>query len=139
MAEVIINYFAVLVSAVVGFGIGMLWFSPVLFGNIWMKQMNLSKEKIEEAKKKGMAKNLVVAFASVLVMSYILAHFVDYASATTILGGMQAGFWIWLGFIATTMVNSVLWEQKPVNLYLINIAHYLVVLLAMGSILAVWL
>lgn len=100
--------------------------------------MNLTPEKMEEAKKKGMAKSYITMFIGLLVMSYVLAHFVDYAQATTVLGGLTAGFWLWLGFIATVMLGSVLWEGKPVTLYLINVAHYLAVLIVMGIILAVW-
>jgi hypothetical protein len=52
--------------------------------------------------------------------------------------GLQSGFWIWLGFIATSQINSVIWDGRPVKLYLINVGYYLVSYLAMGSILAVW-
>ena len=76
MAEAVINYLAVLVSAIVGFGIGALWYSPLLFGKVWMQLMNLSKESLEKAKEKGMAKKFAVAFAAMLVMSYILAVWV---------------------------------------------------------------
>lgn len=133
-----VNYLAVLVSAVVGFVIGMLWYSPLLFGNIWVKLIGMSKEDLEKAKKKGMAKTMLIAIISVLVMSFVLAHFVDIAGASTVTEGIQAGFLIWLGFIATVMLNSVLWENKPFRLYVLNIAHYFVVLIVMGAILAVW-
>ena len=35
------------------------------------------------------------------------------------------------------MIGSVLWEKKPFTLYLLNIAHYLVVLVVMTGIL-IW-
>lgn len=133
-----VNYLAVLVSAVIGFVIGMLWYSPLLFGNIWVKLIGMSKDDLEKAKKKGMAKTMSIAIISVMVMSFVLAHFVDIAGASTVLEGVQAGFLIWLGFIATVMLNSVLWENKSVKLYVLNIAHYFVVLIVMGAILAVW-
>jgi len=133
-----VNYLAVLVTAVVGFVIGMVWYSPIGFGNIWIKLSGISKGDLEKAKKKGMAKSMVVGFISLLVMSYVLAHFVDIAGAGTVLEGAQTGFWLWLGFIATVMLGMVLWEGKSVKLYLLNIAHYFVVMIVMGAILAVW-
>lgn len=132
-----INYLAVLVSAAAGFVIGMLWYS-VLFGKVWMKLSGMDKKKIDKEKNKGMAKSFVAGFAALLVMSFVLAHFVDMAEAATVLEGAQAGFWAWLGFVATVMLNKVIWEGKPVKLYLLDAAHYFVVLLIMGSILAVW-
>jgi len=71
-------------------------------------------------------------------MSYVLAHFVDYAEAATAMDGIILGFWVWIGFLATTQIGSVLWEGKPVKLYLINTLHYLVALAVMATILAVW-
>lgn len=138
VVEASVNNVAVVAAAVVSMVIGAAWYSPLLFGRLWMKLSGITEKSIAEAKKKGMAKSYAIGFLAVLVMSYVLAHFVDYLGATTIAAGMQAGFWLWLGFVATVMVNSFLWEGKPVKLYLLNIAHYLVVLLVMGAILAVW-
>jgi hypothetical protein len=138
MPEATINLVAVVVSAVVGMIIGMAWYSPLLFGNVWMKLSGMTKKQLDESKKKGMAVPAAVGFLAALVMSFVLAHFVDYTGATTALMGIQTGVWLWLGFIATVLLNSVLWEGKPVKLYFLNIAHYLAVLAAMGAILAVW-
>ena len=134
---VAINYLAVLVSAIVGYGVGMLWYS-VLFGKPWAELMGFDKKKMEEMKKAGMARTYAGGFVATLVMSYVLAHIVKFAQAATITDAVMAGFWTWLGFIATVMLGTVLWEGKPVKLYLINVFHYLVVLVAMASILTLW-
>ena len=132
-----INYLAVLVAAISSMVLGFLWYGP-LFGKTWMKLMSFDKKKMDEAKKKEMGKTVAAAFISALLMSYILAHFVVYAQAATWIDGVVAGLWIWLGFVATVMFGMVLWEGKPLKLYLINASHYLVVLAVMGAILAVW-
>ena|SRR3989344_5699314 len=138
MAQPVINYLAVLVSAVIGMVIGALWYSPLLFGRMWMKLSGMTEKQLNEAKKKSMGKMYFVAFIGVLLMSYILAHFVDYTDSTTFSMGMQTGVWLWLGFIVPILIGGVLWENKSVKLYIINIAHYLVVLSVIGGILAVW-
>ena len=133
-----INYLAVLVCAVVGMAIGALWYS-VLFGKVWMRLSGMSPEMMKnpDMKKKAL-RGYVLMFLALLVMAYVLAHFVDYADATTFTAGVMAGFWVWLGFNATVLLGSWLWENKPFTLYLLNTAHYLVILLVMGGILAVW-
>src|SRR3989338_7247906 len=99
VAMVSINYLAVLVSAIASMVLGSLWFGP-LFGKQWMALMKFDKKTIEEAKKKGMgAKIWVILVISVLITSYVLAHFVDYLEATTVTAALQAAFWLWLGFI----------------------------------------
>lgn len=138
MVEAVINYWAVLVSGLVCMVVGSLWYSPLVFGNVWMKLSGMTEKQLEEAKKKGMGKTYVISFLSTLVMAYVLAHFVDYTEATTFMLGMQTGFWIWLGFIATVMLGMVLWDNKPFTLYLINTLHYLVCLLLIGGLLAAW-
>src|SRR3989338_6996305 len=112
MPEFDINYLAVLVSAAAGFVIGMLWYS-VLFGKAWMKLSGMDKKKIEKEKKKGMAKSYAAGFAVLVVMAFVLAHFVDMAEATTVLEGAQSGFWAWLGFVATIILNKFLGEANP--------------------------
>jgi hypothetical protein len=137
MVEVIINLLAVLGSAIAMMVIGMVWYGP-LFGQQWMALMGLKKQDMDKAKKKGMGPTYIVAFIGTLVMAYVLAHTVDYAEATDFIGGAQAGFWIWLGFIAPVMLGQVLWEGKSTRLYLINASHYLVALVIAGAILATW-
>ncbi len=136
MPTIDINYWAVLVAAIVGMAIGAIWYS-VLFGKKWMELMNIDSQKMDEMKAKAKW-SYVWGFLTLLVTAYVLAHLVDYAEATTWLGGLQAGFWVWLGFVATVMLGGVLWEGKPVKLYLIGAAHELVSLLVMGVILALW-
>ena len=133
-----INYLAVLVAAVASMALGFLWYGP-LFGKTWAQLMGFDKKKMAEAKKKGMPKQTwVLMVAGTLVTSYVLGHFVDYLDATNVAGALQAGFWLWLGFIVPVQLGMVLWEGKPWKLYVINVAYYLVNLSVMASILALW-
>ncbi len=132
-----INYLAVLIAAVVSFAIGAFWYSPAGFGKQWAAMMGITFDKSPE-KKKAANKAMAIAFVGTLVMAYVLAHFVDYVEATTFGAGIVLGFWLWLGFLATSALGSVLWEGKPVKLYLINASYQLVNVAIMGGILAMW-
>ncbi len=136
--QITLNYAAIFIAALAHMILGALWYSPILFGKSWMKLMNFNAKTMEESKKRGMAKLYMIMFIVALLMSYILAHFVKYTSSMTAIEGLQLGFWLWLGFVATIMINSVLWESKPIKLYLINIGYYFISLLLMGVILASW-
>ncbi len=138
MAQPSINLLAVLVAAVVHIVLGFLWYGPV-FGKTWMGLMGLNQKDLEKKKKDAhMGKSYAIMIIGTLVMSYVLAHFVDYTDATTFLLGMQAGFWIWLGFVAPVTLSSVLWEGKSWKLYLLNNAYNLLGLVIAGGILAAW-
>ena len=130
-----INYWAVLVSAVVGFGIGSVWYMPRAFGSQWMALIGKTQADIK------MSFNSTLfgkTFVATLIMVYILAHFVDYAGATTPGQGALTGWWLWLGFVATIMFINVLYENKPLKLWAINAGYQLVVLIVVGAILATW-
>ena len=132
------NLLAVLVVAIISMIIGALWYSPLLFGNIWMKLMKITKADIEKAKKKSMTGNYVASFIAVLILSYVLSFVIGFVAFNSIGGSILLSLLLWLGFIATTFLNSVLWENKSVKLYLINILHYLVVFLVAAIIFSIW-
>lgn len=138
-----LNYLAILISTIVAFGIGGLWYGP-LFGRLWMKLMGFSQEDLEKMKKKGgMGKSYALMFVSQFILAYVLAHFIlGWAQNAPDTGrlsiGLQTGFWLWLGLVATIQLGTVLWEQKSWKLYMLNITHWLIVILVMSSILAMW-
>ena len=136
-----INYAAVIVAAIAQMVIGFLWYGP-LFGKQWMAMMGYGPEKLAEAKNKGMGKYYAFAFVGSLVMSFGLAHSLVFASAylqvTGFSAGLQGGFWNWLSFIAPVTLGSVLWEGRSWQLWVLNNAYWLVSLLVMSVILAVW-
>ncbi len=137
MVQIIINYFAVFVAAIISMVIGSLWYS-VLFGKAWMKLSGFTDKKMKEAKSKGMTTQYVFQFIASLVTAYVLALLTNYFQAITFADGMMLGFWMWLGFAVPIMLNGVLWEGQPFKLYLIKVTHLLVTLLVMAGVIAVW-
>jgi hypothetical protein len=136
-----INFWAVLVAAIIEMAIGALWYSQILFIKPWMRAIGKSEAELESMKKDaagGYAGSMIAA----LVTAYILAHFVTYAQNFnqdySAFGGLTGAFWAWLGFVVTTALSSVLFERRAWTLYFINIGYYLVSFLAMGALLAVW-
>lgn len=143
MTTVDINYWAVLVAAIASMVIGFLWYG-VLFGKIWTRMMGWDPNDTArmEAMKKEANKGYTLQFIGSLVMAYVLAHALVFASAysntTGFNAGLMVGFWNWLGFIAPVTLGSVLWEGKSWNLWVLNNGHNLLSLVVMGVILAVW-
>ena len=134
MPDVDINLWAVLLAALVNIVIGSLWYSKPLFGKAWSKLVGLSDEQM----KSGATTAYIGAIVYALVLSYVLAHAVQYVGAETISEGLMTGFWAWFGFVATTSLAPVLFEKKPMKWYLISNGYNLVSFLLMGLILARW-
>ena len=81
---------------------------------------------------------MVIAFIGNLVTAAILGWFVAAVGSGGFSEGVIVGFWVWLGFLIPLSLNSVLWEGKKFGIFMINAGHYLVNMIVMGGILAVW-
>lgn len=128
-----VNYLALLVVVIINVVLGMFWYSNAGFGKPWKRLMG-----IKEAKKKGMAKRYIGMIVTAAIMLFVLAIFVNYANAYTFMEGSLVGIFAWIGFIATTMFGTVLWDGKSLKLYWINSIYYLVSFIINGGILAIW-
>ena len=133
-----VSFLAVLVAAILGMIVRALWYSPLFFGTLWMHLMGFGKKQCEAAKKKGLGKTYALAFLVVVVMSTVLAYLIQITALNSVAGAVALAATLWLGFIATSFLNSILWEGKSFKLYLLNIAQYLVVLMVMALVLQIW-
>ena len=88
-----------------------------------------------ERGKKKMHLLAFIALLGSMLAAYVLRYFVVMISVYNISGAVQLAFLFWIGFIAPAMLGIVLWEQKPVTLYLINSVYWLVALISMSIIL----
>src|SRR3989338_1748611 len=131
-----INFFAVIIGAVVNMIVGFVWYSPQAFGRQWMKAIGKTQKDFENMKG-GANKAYALSFAGALVMSFVLAHVVYYSGSTNMVEGFIIGFLVWLGFVAPISFNSCLFEKKPLELVLINAGYYLAALIMMSIIISV--
>jgi len=142
MTPVIINYLAVLVAAICSIVLGSIWYGP-LFGKKWAKLMgiNMPANPTKEMKN-AMYKSYGFMAVGSLVMAFVMAHSTIFAMTYTntygLMGGLMSGFWNWIGFILPVTMGDQLWGGKSWKLLPITAGYYLVSLLIMGSILAVW-
>jgi len=132
-----IRLIAVLAAAVANMAVGALWYAPPLFGKRWLAAMGWSPKELERRKRQGLSRAYGGTFAASLVLAYFLAHCVEYMGASTLLAGTHVGFWLWLGFAATTAVSAYLFEGRPLGLYAINTGCHLAGFVVMGALLAV--
>ena len=132
--DVTVNFWAVLVSAIASMVVGSVWYGP-LFGKVFIKAMGMdqwSPDKQAEMKK-GMMLSYLWQFVASLVMFYVFAWLMGALGAVSVMGGIQAAFWVWLGFIVPMKFGDALWGGK-MTLFWIGIGNSLVTLLAAGAI-----
>ena len=128
------NWVAIVIAAIAQFIIGWIWYGP-LFGKTWMSMMGMSQQSMS---REGMGKTMTLTFIGSLVTAAVLSMLVGWMGAKTLGAGIAAGFWAWLGFVATVTLGGVLFAKMSWNLYILNNAYQLVSLAVMGAILAKW-
>jgi hypothetical protein len=134
-----INFLSVVIAGAVAFVIGFLLHGPVL-GKLWMKLANIhptGNEKFADMIPQ-MLWNLVVnvVTAYVLAVVYLLASTSPYLGATGIWGGVVCALWVWFGFLLTSSSIEVIWMGRKASLWLFESACSLVIMVAMGAIIA---
>jgi Protein of unknown function (DUF1761) len=127
-----INYLAVIIATLAGFGLGAVWY--MVLGPVWLNAIGKTKEEL--AKDEGPAKALpfIIALVALFVMALMLAGLMGHLGDVSVKGGAISGAFVWVGFVITTMgVNHAFSGAKPM-LTLIDGGHWLAVLLVMGAV-----
>ncbi len=138
-----VNYVAIFAATILSVVLGSVWYGP-LFGKTWTKLMGWSKADMAKgmADKNGMMRSYGLQFLGSLIMCFVLAHSLVFASTymgiSGVSAGLQGGFWNWLGFVAPVTLTSVLWEGKSWKLWFIINGYNLVFLMSAGVLLSLW-
>jgi len=134
MQQIPINWWAVIVAAIIRMVVGSVWFSPVGFMKPWQRLAGISEAQVKASFGRAIGIDAVMS----LIMAFILFHAVVYAGATNAWAGAAVGFLNWLGFIFTVFVGLWAYEQKPAKLVSITAGFNLVALILMGALIGVW-
>ena len=134
MPELQINYLAIGAAALTTVVIGVIWYSPILFGGQWLEAHGYSIEQMRQSA----GRNLIVSLFCYVVMATVMAVLFSYLGFSTLFHGALLGFLVWLGFLATLGMTAHLVAGKPLSIYLIDAGYQLVYAIVMGTIIAAW-
>lgn len=134
-----LNYLAVFVTAIAAFGLGWLWYSPVLFAKPWMAEMKFTEDTMRAAAAKGMARLFVPAFCYTLVSVFGLAVLIQSRPAHDVVRGAGIGAFVGLVLVGARILNKSVWEQSSARLMSIVVGHEIVMFTFAGLILGAWL
>jgi hypothetical protein len=112
------------------------WYSPLLFGKAYMMLRGLNPAAM--ANMRPPAGEMLGEFVRYLVVAYVLARFVALLGVADWRSAVQLAVWVWIGFPLMILVGSVLWDRRPWKLAAIHSGDWLLKLLLMAVILAVW-
>jgi hypothetical protein len=162
------NFIVLFIAALVPIIIGFLWYGP-LFGNVWMKEMNFTKESLAGT---NMVKMLLICYAvSVLIGSALMqmvihqmgvystlagdpgfsestgeafTYFQDFTTTygdrfRTFKHGALHGILYGVFLILPILAIQALFEKKTFKYISINAGYWIVSLAIMGGIISEWI
>ena len=119
----------VLAGAAAFFFVGAIWYGA-LFGKVWQKAAGLSDEQAQSG---NMALIFGLCFVFEFLIAAVLWHLVARTSPAPHVIMMMA-----LGFAGGIMIPAMginyLFQRKPLSLFVIDGAHFLVGMAAMGGV-----
>ena len=128
------NWLSVVVATFAGFLLGWLWYSPFLFGKIWMKLEGLNEESCKKGWFKAMFITLITTFLTAFVLEAIVATWGinawNYAIPLTFLFG--------LFLYAGNQLSDYMYSGRPMKLFWITAMYRVVMIFVILVILIIW-
>lgn len=124
---------AVVVSTVIAFAIGGIWYSNALFGSAWLEEVGLTEEAVNNANMpKTFGGTLILQFLAVMALAVLIGSDSSWQS------GLYTGLLIGVFWVATAYGITYLFEQRTMRLFLINAGYYVVLFAITGTVIGAW-
>lgn len=132
-----INYWAVIVSAIIYWLIGMLWFS-FLIGKNWHEEMKKHGIKLSKYSGGKMAEKSVWTLILNFIVALGVAFLINATGVTTVGGAIGLGVLIAICFAAAVMATSYLWENRSLELSFYDIFYPFIGIIVTSIICGLW-
>ena len=126
---------AILVSAIILWLLGALWFSPALFAKPWAQLLGI---KMDTRNRDGMLLGMTASFIGDLALSFILSTIIMWSNSKGFVYGAVLGVLVWIAFFAAPNLPQGIYERKPFKLFAITSGYWFVGLFVVGGLLATW-
>ena len=93
-----------LTVAALYFAIGAFWYSPLGFGNLWMKTLNMTKDELSRGH--NMARSLIVSYLVALFQVFVLAMVISHLKVQSVIYSMIIGALIATAFGFMSVIRS---------------------------------
>ncbi len=133
-----LNWFAVIVGAVIYFALGALWYSPMLLGRQWQRSIGWDPERTPPEMK---ATTYVVPFLAYLVMAIAIGLLAAVTGTDELGEGLVLGVVAGAGLLVMhTLVDATFDPNKPEpwTWFAINGSYHLIGVIIVAVIVAIW-
>jgi hypothetical protein len=132
-----LNPLAILVVTAVGFFLGGLWYSPLLFVKPWMAEAKMTPETWKNKPGRGplvLGATVLITLVSTTTLAMVLAETFTHG----VFRGAEYGFVLGVGLVAARHATNALFEMKTLRHFVIVSGYDVALFTLQGAILGVW-
>jgi Protein of unknown function (DUF1761) len=129
-----LNYMAIAAATVVAFIEASLYYSPLMFGPLWMRLSGMDPSAAAKVSPWAVAGEIARDF----VLTYVVARLVARLSEANWKSATGLGLWLWIGFPLMLLSGSVMWQGVSWKVAAIHAGDWLAKLLLITAIVGGW-
>ena len=135
-----LNFLSIFVAAVAAWVFGAAYYMSL--GKRWIAAQGKTMEQpaTENAGKSGLAKAapFVTSFVAELIMGVVIYGILTHSGLWSLSAGIITGAFCWFGFVLTTIAVNNAYSGRRIMLTVIDLGHWLGVLIIIGGIVGAW-
>lgn len=132
-------YITIIVAALLGMGVGFVWYAPWAFGKLWLKSKGWSDELLREKKEgKSMVPTYVFMTLGNVALALVLAVLFNSLMVIGFSGIFTLAFLTWLGFVVPVKLGDYLYGGDSFTFFLISIGYNLAAILVMSYVIGIF-
>jgi hypothetical protein len=126
-----INYIAAVVTGLAAFALSLLWYSPFLFGNIWLALRNAPVHPLP-------GWTFLFAPLREIISAFLHTNLIVRLGVNNWKNALGLGFVLWFSFYFVQLTGAVMWDNLPWQLGLVHSGDWLMKMLFMSFLLNAW-
>ena len=132
------NWPAIVCAGLAYWLLGAVWYS-VFFSSIWRSAVEEHGAKVGQPGQSGIGTKLIITLICNLIAAAVIARIIHQVGHhTDLLRAVKIGAGVGIGFSATALTITYVWQSPPRRLWAIDAGYHVIGCIVMDGILAVW-
>jgi len=126
---------AVALAALIPFVVGALWYAPFGFGRWWERAHGYDDPARKAVLMASAPRNYLASLVVYVVLALVLRFFLYRLAASDASSAVRLAVLVWLGFVATIGLTTILFALQPLALWAIDAGFQLLFMCLMALML----
>jgi hypothetical protein len=122
---------AVVIAGIVAFAFSLIWYSPLLFGFVWVGTSG------EAATAMPLWKFFVAPLREI-ISAYVLAVLISGMAITDRRRAVVLGVFLWFGYYVVQLAGAVIWDGMALSLGAVHAGDWLFKMVIMALVIVSW-